>query len=68
MDLVTFPEMADTVETCIAAAAPGVLWLADGDTGYGNALAVAEDDPRSTQARRGGSADRGQNLAAPARP
>src|SRR5262249_34185380 len=27
------------VETCIAAA-PEVLWLADGDTGYGNALAV----------------------------
>lgn len=39
MDLLTFPEMADAVETVIAAA-PGVLWLADGDTGYGNALAV----------------------------
>src|SRR5712671_7304678 len=39
MDLLTFPEMADAVETCIAAA-PNVLWLADGDTGYGNALAV----------------------------
>ena len=39
MDLLTFPEMADAVETCIAAA-PKVLWLADGDTGYGNALAV----------------------------
>jgi len=39
MDLLTFPEMADAVETCIAAA-PDVLWLADGDTGYGNALAV----------------------------
>jgi 2-methylisocitrate lyase-like PEP mutase family enzyme len=39
MDLLTFPEMADTVESVIAAA-PGVLWLADGDTGYGNALAV----------------------------
>ena len=39
MDLVSFPEMADAVETCIAAA-PNVLWLADGDTGYGNALAV----------------------------
>src|ERR1700747_272484 len=39
MDLLTFPEMADSVETCIAAA-PHVLWLADGDTGYGNALAV----------------------------
>jgi 2-methylisocitrate lyase-like PEP mutase family enzyme len=39
MDLLTLPEMADAVETCIAAA-PNVLWLADGDTGYGNALAV----------------------------
>ena len=39
MDLLTFPEMADAVETCIAAA-PNVLWLADGDTGHGNALAV----------------------------
>lgn len=38
-DLVTFAEMADTVELCIAAA-PDVLWLADGDTGHGNALAV----------------------------
>src|SRR5205823_4153983 len=35
MDLLTFPEMADAVEACIAAA-PKVLWLADGDTGYGN--------------------------------
>jgi 2-methylisocitrate lyase-like PEP mutase family enzyme len=39
MDLLTFPEMADAIETAIAAA-PNVLWLADGDTGYGNALAV----------------------------
>src|SRR6266849_7991763 len=39
MDLLTFPEMADAVETVIAAA-PDVLWLADGDTGYGNALSV----------------------------
>src|ERR1700730_6446755 len=39
MDLLTFPEMADAVETVIAAAS-NVLWLADGDTGYGNALAV----------------------------
>jgi 2-methylisocitrate lyase-like PEP mutase family enzyme len=38
-DMVTFAEMADTVEMCIAAA-PHVLWLADGDTGHGNALAV----------------------------
>src|SRR6516165_6248552 len=39
MDLLGFGEMADAVETCIAAA-PNVLWLADGDTGHGNALAV----------------------------
>jgi 2-methylisocitrate lyase-like PEP mutase family enzyme len=39
MDLLTFSEMRDTVEAMIAAA-PGVLWLADGDTGYGNAIAV----------------------------
>jgi 2-methylisocitrate lyase-like PEP mutase family enzyme len=39
MDLLTFPEMRDAVETMIAAA-PKVMWLADGDTGYGNALAV----------------------------
>lgn len=39
MDLLTFPEMRDAVETMIAAA-PGVLWLADGDTGYGNNLSV----------------------------
>ena len=34
MDLVSFVEMADAVETCIAAA-PNVLRLADGDTGHG---------------------------------
>jgi 2-methylisocitrate lyase-like PEP mutase family enzyme len=39
MDLLTFLEMADAIETIIAAA-PNVLWLADGDTGYGNTLAV----------------------------
>src|SRR5215813_11782735 len=39
MDLVSFTEMADAVESCIAAT-PNVLWLADGDTGHGNALAV----------------------------
>jgi hypothetical protein len=39
MDLVSFSEMADAVESCIAAA-PDVLWLADGDTGHGNVLAV----------------------------
>ena len=39
MDLLSFPEMRDAVETAIAAA-PDVLWLADGDTGYGNAISV----------------------------
>ena len=39
MDLLSFPEMRDAV-TAMVEAAPGVLWLADGDTGYGNALAV----------------------------
>ncbi|HQT76807.1 MAG TPA: isocitrate lyase/PEP mutase family protein [Rhodopila sp.] len=39
MDMLTFPEMRDAVETMVAAA-PNVLWLADGDTGYGNAIAV----------------------------
>ena len=45
MDLLSLPEMRDAVETIIAAA-PNVLWLADGDTGYGNAHQRAEDDPR----------------------
>jgi 2-methylisocitrate lyase-like PEP mutase family enzyme len=39
MDLLSFPEMRDAVEAMVAAA-PKVLWLADGDTGYGNAIAV----------------------------
>lgn len=39
MDLLSFPEMRDAVENIIAAA-PKVLWLADGDTGYGNAISV----------------------------
>ncbi len=39
MDLLAFPEMRDAIET-IVAAAPNVLWLADGDTGYGNAISV----------------------------
>lgn len=39
MDLLSFPEMRDAVEA-IVAAAPKVLWLADGDTGYGNAFSV----------------------------
>ena len=53
MDLVSFSEMADAVETCIAAA-PNVLWLADGDTGHGNALAVQK--VIRTYARRGAAA------------
>jgi 2-methylisocitrate lyase-like PEP mutase family enzyme len=52
-DLVTFAEMADTVEMCIAAA-PNVLWLADGDTGHGNALAVQKTI--RAYARRGAAA------------
>ena len=39
MDLLSFPEMRDAVEAIITAA-PKVLWLADGDTGYGNAISV----------------------------
>lgn len=39
MDLLSVTEMRDAVEACVAAA-PKVLWLADGDTGYGNALNV----------------------------
>ena len=53
MDLVGFAEMADTVETCIAAA-PSVLWLADGDTGHGNALSVQKTI--RAYARRGAAA------------
>ena len=53
MDLVSFAEMADAVETAIAAA-PDVLWLADGDTGYGNALAVQKTV--RAYARRGAAA------------
>src|SRR5229473_1743462 len=53
MDLLSFPEMADAVETCIAAA-PNVLWLADGDTGYGNALSVQKTI--RAYARRGAAA------------
>ena len=39
MDLLAFPEMRDAIEAMITAA-PKLLWLADGDTGYGNAIAV----------------------------
>ena len=53
MDLVSFNEMADAVESCIAAA-PNVLWVADGDTGHGNALAVQK--VIRAYARRGAAA------------
>src|SRR5580704_6430412 len=53
MDLVGLAEMEDAVETCIAAA-PDVLWLADGDTGHGNALAVQK--VIRAYARRGAAA------------
>src|SRR6202047_763053 len=46
-------ERADAVETGTAAA-PKVLWLADGDTGYGNALAVQKTI--RAYARRGAAA------------
>ena len=39
MDLLSFAEMRDVTEAMISVA-PNVLWLADGDTGYGNALSV----------------------------
>ena len=41
MDLLSFAEMRDAVEAMIGAA-PNVLWLADGDTGYGNAIALGK--------------------------
>src|SRR5258708_29391253 len=53
MDLVSFGEMADAMETCMAAA-PSVLWLADGDPGHGNALAVQK--VIRAYARRGAAA------------
>jgi 2-methylisocitrate lyase-like PEP mutase family enzyme len=49
MDLLTFPEMRDAVETMVSAA-PGVLWLADGDTGYGNSIAVRKTIHQYAQA------------------
>src|SRR5260370_14376039 len=39
MDLLSFPEMRDAIEV-VTTAAPNVLWLADGDAGYGNAISV----------------------------
>ena len=53
MDLLTFPEMRDVTETMIGVA-PNVLWLADGDTGYGNALSVQKTI--RTYARAGAAA------------
>src|ERR1700732_1143972 len=53
MDLLTFPEMAAAIESILAAARK-VLWLADGDTGYGNALAVQKTI--RAYARRGAAA------------
>jgi 2-methylisocitrate lyase-like PEP mutase family enzyme len=41
MDLVSFAAMRETVEH-IVDAAPKVLWLADGDTGHGNAISVQQ--------------------------
>jgi 2-methylisocitrate lyase-like PEP mutase family enzyme len=53
MDLLSLDEMADAVEISIAAA-PDVLWLADGDTGHGNALSVQQTV--RAYARRGAAA------------
>jgi 2-methylisocitrate lyase-like PEP mutase family enzyme len=39
MGMLSIPEMRDAV-TGIVAAAPSVLWVADGDSGYGNEFAV----------------------------
>jgi 2-methylisocitrate lyase-like PEP mutase family enzyme len=39
MGMLSIPEMSDAV-AAIVSAAPSVIWLADGDTGYGNELAV----------------------------
>jgi 2-methylisocitrate lyase-like PEP mutase family enzyme len=65
MDLVSFNEMADAVESCIAAA-PNVFWLADGDNGHGDALAVQKVFGAYARRRRRISADRGQDMAASA--
>ena len=45
MDLVSFNEMADAVESCTAAA-PNVSWLADSDTGHGNARCAGRVERR----------------------
>src|SRR5260221_1452910 len=39
VDVLTFQDMAAAVDMC-SAAAPEVLWMADGDTGYGNEINV----------------------------
>jgi hypothetical protein len=66
MDLLTFPEMADAVETVISAA-PNVLWgpMATPATAT---RSRAENDPRLCPPRRCRGADRGQGLASTARP
>jgi len=53
MDQLTFPEMRDAVEVIIAAA-PSVLWVADGDAGYGNAISLQKTI--RTYARAGAAA------------
>src|SRR5258706_12878997 len=39
VDVLTHQDMAAAVDTC-SSAAPEVLWMADGDTGYGNEINV----------------------------
>ncbi|HVZ09452.1 isocitrate lyase/PEP mutase family protein [Rhodopila sp.] len=39
VDQLTYPDMLDAAQQMVAAA-PKVCWLADGDTGYGNAISV----------------------------
>jgi 2-methylisocitrate lyase-like PEP mutase family enzyme len=39
VDVLTFQDMAAAVDMC-SSAAPEVLWMADGDTGYGNEINV----------------------------
>ncbi|HTJ59310.1 MAG TPA: isocitrate lyase/PEP mutase family protein [Devosiaceae bacterium] len=39
MDLLSLPEMLDAIDMCTNAA-PKVLWIADGDTGFGNEINV----------------------------
>jgi 2-methylisocitrate lyase-like PEP mutase family enzyme len=53
VDLLTFPEMQNTIEAIISAA-PKVNWVADGDAGYGNAISVQKTI--RTYARAGAAA------------